>query len=191
MESPSTETTECFSHLAWCLWGAGTPGPRMGHPLSRGAGPWGWGEDSWWNRAGEAAGCGTVCRGLEAAASSRAGPCRSRGGGGGWRVQHGLLQPRSCPLSTARGAQAAQHQRHRVAWPALPAAPRPGPSPPRPQPHPSLQHRPHSPSGNPAPPQHLWQPPLVTAFQKRPCRVPCCSPGRGDSSARDVCLDRS
>lgn len=93
--------------LAWCLWGAGTPGPRMGHPLSKGAGPWGWGEDSWWSRAGEAAGHGTVCRGLEAAASSRAGPCRSRGGRGGWRVQHGSLQPRPCPLSTARGAQAA------------------------------------------------------------------------------------
>lgn len=108
--------------LAWCLWGAGTPGPRMGHPLSRGAGPWGWGEDSWWSRAGEAAGHGTVCRGLEAAASSRAGPCRSRGGRGGWRVQHGSLQPRPCPLSTARGAQAAQHQHHRAARPALPAA---------------------------------------------------------------------
>lgn len=50
-------------------------------------------------------------------------------------------------------------------------SPQPGPSPPGPQPHLSPQHRPHSPSQNPAPPQHLWQPPLVTAFQKQPCRV--------------------
>lgn len=215
MESPSTETTELFffsydktpSTPGWpanrgnppcpCPWHRQHPparclelghlSPGWGRPLGTGVGPRGWGEDSWWEQGWRGSRTQDSLQGLGSSSLKQGTPVWKQR----WRrrVLRQLCahQPRTCPLSTAHGPQAAHHQRHGAARPALPAA-RPF-SPGAPAPSVPAAPRPTAPVETRQLPTTSGSPRCLQPSSSDLAGLLCCSPGREDSSARDACLD--